>query len=255
VMDMALPILAAKGIAIIQMPASRIEGSGTVRQVLVTRLAHKSGQWVEGTLVLPVADPSPQGLGSAITYARRYMLAAVGVVTDDDDDSGMAEAENEDSRSHRRSAPAESQGTRKAAGTKKAAGARKATSRGEGPPKMSDAQMRLMQTLLGELGLPDDNDTRRGVALGVAKAVCEGEKSERGDPLDVSDDIAHASDLSVPQASKVIDYLRAWHDDGVFWDEDEAELINPATGEAVAMPGDEDRDANDEPAADAGPPF
>ena len=54
---------------------------------VVTQLCHKSGQWVRGVLELPLKKADdPQAAGSAITYARRYSLAAmVGVVQTDDD--------------------------------------------------------------------------------------------------------------------------------------------------------------------------
>lgn len=49
-------------------------------------LAHESGQWMSGTLTLKATKADPQGVGSAITYARRYSLSAlVGVAQDDDD--------------------------------------------------------------------------------------------------------------------------------------------------------------------------
>jgi hypothetical protein len=54
--------------------------------VVVTTLAHETGQWVRGRLALPLAKTDPQGIGSAITYGRRYALAAmVGVAPEDDD--------------------------------------------------------------------------------------------------------------------------------------------------------------------------
>jgi len=49
-------------------------------------LAHASGEWVSSDLQMPVAQKTPQGYGSALTYARRYSLAAlVGIAQDDDD--------------------------------------------------------------------------------------------------------------------------------------------------------------------------
>ena len=61
------------------------------KSVLETTLYHTSGEWISGTqLVNPVKD-DPQGLGSAITYARRYSLSAIlGLVSDDDDDANTA---------------------------------------------------------------------------------------------------------------------------------------------------------------------
>jgi hypothetical protein len=49
-------------------------------------MTHSSGEWVAQNMSLPVSKPDAQGAGSAITYMRRYALAAiVGVVQADDD--------------------------------------------------------------------------------------------------------------------------------------------------------------------------
>lgn len=57
---------------------------------LVTTLMHSSGQWTSSTLpVNPVKD-DPQGLGSCITYMRRYALAAIVGVAQVDDDGHAA---------------------------------------------------------------------------------------------------------------------------------------------------------------------
>ncbi len=55
---------------------------------LVTKLTHaKSGQWQASFAVVPLPKDDPQGMGSAMTYARRYSLSAMlGIVTDADDD-------------------------------------------------------------------------------------------------------------------------------------------------------------------------
>jgi len=59
-----------------------------------TRLIHTSGQWIESTVWMTPKDNSPQAVGSAITYARRYGLAAmVGIYqTDDDGESAQGRA-------------------------------------------------------------------------------------------------------------------------------------------------------------------
>jgi hypothetical protein len=58
---------------------------------LVTTLHHTSGQWIRGFYPVTAIKNDPQGIGSAITYARRYALASlVGVVSDGDDDGEMA---------------------------------------------------------------------------------------------------------------------------------------------------------------------
>lgn len=56
---------------------------------IVTMLLHSSGQWISGRYPVRPIKNDPQGLGSAITYARRYAFAAItGMVTDDEDDDG-----------------------------------------------------------------------------------------------------------------------------------------------------------------------
>ena len=61
-----------------------------------TTLLHSSGQWLASDCVLnsnaAKAKNPAQAAGSAITYARRYGLAAlVGIVTDEDDDANACE--------------------------------------------------------------------------------------------------------------------------------------------------------------------
>ena len=58
---------------------------------LVTKLTHaKSGQWQSSLAMVPLPKADPQGMGSAMTYARRYSLSAMlGIVTDADDDDGV----------------------------------------------------------------------------------------------------------------------------------------------------------------------
>jgi len=57
------------------------------KRCLETMLLHSSGQFINSTLDLSCKDETMQAIGSAITYARRYSLAAiVGVCADEDDD-------------------------------------------------------------------------------------------------------------------------------------------------------------------------
>lgn len=60
---------------------------------LETMLTHSSGQWVASKLKLILDKNNMQGLGSAITYAKRYAWQAMlGVVGDEDDDGNAAVA-------------------------------------------------------------------------------------------------------------------------------------------------------------------
>lgn len=54
--------------------------------VLHTLLLHASGQWISGTLCMTPVKSDPQGIGSCVTYARRYALSAmVGIAPSEDD--------------------------------------------------------------------------------------------------------------------------------------------------------------------------
>ncbi len=84
-------------IAIIQAPSISADG----QQVLVTILAHGSGQWFRGEYKMNPVKNDPQGMGSAVTYARRYSLAAMtGVAPKDDDDDGNAASAGHGAQQH-----------------------------------------------------------------------------------------------------------------------------------------------------------
>ena len=55
-----------------------------------TTLLHESGEWVASKLFLPATKQDPQAYGSAITYARRYGLAAIVCLATEDDDGEAA---------------------------------------------------------------------------------------------------------------------------------------------------------------------
>jgi len=82
-----LPLLGAEGLAFIARPT--FDGD---RFVLAYSLVHgPSGEREDG--VYPLPDPlrsTPQQIGGAITYARRYCLSAVSGVAADEDDDGRA---------------------------------------------------------------------------------------------------------------------------------------------------------------------
>jgi len=78
--------LSSNGLSVTQMPAEFQNNIMT----LVTRISHSSGEWLEQTMTCPVGKPDPQGIGSCLTYMRRYALAAVVGVYQDDDDANSA---------------------------------------------------------------------------------------------------------------------------------------------------------------------
>jgi len=77
-------LLSAHGIAIMQFPGLYSELDKSMS--LTTIISHKSGEWMSQEMSVPVTKADAQGAGSALTYMRRYALAAVvGVVQADDD--------------------------------------------------------------------------------------------------------------------------------------------------------------------------
>jgi hypothetical protein len=57
-----------------------------------TVLLHTSGEWISGTLAIPVSKQDAQGVGSAISYGRRYGLQSMCGVPAEDDDGNAATA-------------------------------------------------------------------------------------------------------------------------------------------------------------------
>jgi hypothetical protein len=82
VWDACRDLLSANGLAIMQFPGEYIEGNMSLNTII----SHRSGEWISQEMSVPVSKPDAQGAGSALTYMRRYALAAVvGVVQADDD--------------------------------------------------------------------------------------------------------------------------------------------------------------------------
>jgi hypothetical protein len=78
------PAFAKHGLAV----AQPFEPHGLDAVCIVTLLMHTSGEWIKSRLVVPLSKKDAQGMGSAITYGRRYALAAIANVASDDDDDG-----------------------------------------------------------------------------------------------------------------------------------------------------------------------
>jgi hypothetical protein len=75
-------------------------GDGKYR--LITRLVHASGQWIASETPLLVDGSKNQEFGSALTYMKRYALAAMlGVAADEDDDANAADGNTVESSKDR----------------------------------------------------------------------------------------------------------------------------------------------------------
>lgn len=79
--DACREALSTNGLAVLQIPNETPDG-----MLLTTMVTHSSGQWFRSSYPVRPVQATPQGLGSAITYARRYaLMAMVGIAPEDDD--------------------------------------------------------------------------------------------------------------------------------------------------------------------------
>ena len=82
VLDTCREVLSKNGLSVVQ-PVGQVSDKSIE---VFTMLMHSSGQWISSSMNIPMAKLDPQAAGSAITYARRYSLAAmVGIAQADDD--------------------------------------------------------------------------------------------------------------------------------------------------------------------------
>jgi hypothetical protein len=72
------------------LAVSQIVTAAGAHASVSTMLMHESGEYIAGTLALPISKPDAQGIGAAITYARRYSLAAICGISQEDDDGNTA---------------------------------------------------------------------------------------------------------------------------------------------------------------------
>jgi hypothetical protein len=93
--------LSKNGLAVIQLPGKLQNGALFVDSVL----SHSSGEWISSRLYITPVKDDPQGIGSAITYARRYGLQAlVGIAPMDDDAEaamGRQQSREAEARAHK----------------------------------------------------------------------------------------------------------------------------------------------------------
>jgi len=79
-----------------KMKKDKESGGGSVKVFsplvsVVTKLVHaESGEWMEMVLTMAPMDDTPQAIGSAITYGRRYGLKTIVGMADEDDDGNDA---------------------------------------------------------------------------------------------------------------------------------------------------------------------
>jgi hypothetical protein len=194
IFEKVMPLLAANGLAWIAKPTLSHDDAFVLRYALL----HKDGHREAGEYPLPhPSSGTPQSIGSAITYARRYAFCAmVGVVADVDDD-GKASAQHpprprqaprpivDGSAASLQVPPMEPDIVNETTGELTApASARSSTSK-----PVSAAQLKMMGVLFSKSDVTDRSE-RLSIVAGI-----------------VDRDVESAKDLSSEEASKVINSL------------------------------------------------
>ena len=88
VWDSCRALLSKNGLSVTQFPGMYCGIDKSMS--LTTILMHSSGEYIEHEMSLPVNKTDPQGAGSALTYMRRYSLAAVVGIVQADDDANLS---------------------------------------------------------------------------------------------------------------------------------------------------------------------
>lgn len=158
-----MPILGELGLSFSAKPTI-LDG----QFVLVYTLRHVSGAEDQGIYPLP-ATGTPQAIGSAITYGRRYCLCAItGIAPEDDDDGAAAQAEAEAERRHDsgswRSQPAR---------------------RGGGNDPATQPDLQKIQTLFGRVFITEASERAAFVRSAINRQVNNATELTRQEALEV----------------------------------------------------------------------
>lgn len=195
VSEAILPLLGDAGLSWICRPTLTPEG----KFVLAYKLLHTSGDAEEGQYPLP-ASGTPQAMGAAISYARRYALCAVTGVAPKGDDNDAADQPKTSTAQRRTS-------TRTATPGDTTAPPRTAQrARVDGPPlpgdeppaaeKITGPQRGMMLALFDKAGIVD-REERLDISRRITRA-----------------DLSSANDLTRAEASRLIDWLTKAEADG-----------------------------------------
>lgn len=85
VLDAVKDVSNEMGIVIVQTGGKDVEG-----HFIETKLIHESGEEISSKVYLVLDKQNMQGMGSALTYARRYALAGLFAIGQEDDDGNAA---------------------------------------------------------------------------------------------------------------------------------------------------------------------
>lgn len=190
VMDTVRGPLTDAGLVLYQS-ASSAEGLVIVRSMLIHA---ETGETIEEQLALPVAQKTPQAMGSAITYGRRYLaMAMCGLSPDDDDANGASQ-------------PAKPQAEKKA--EKKAAPAPTPQAQAAHRPARQPAPPQPPASLSTPT-LESDVDFEQGKQWDNIPSAAESDAQAQALMLDVAQGLLHNPDITLSDnATRMIAKLR-----------------------------------------------
>lgn len=177
IIDEVRPLLSKNGLSIMQIPS----GDGQ-NVTLKTLLIHESGEWLESDeLTMKPVKNDPQAVGSCITYARRYSLAAFLSLNTGEDDDGNGATYGKDGKPNPKNnsgqAPNKPQGSGNSGGNGKA----------------SEKQMKMIQAKIAHVAVISQTD-----------------KQAVEDTLKSNIRVNSLNDMSSQVASKAIEVLIGW---------------------------------------------
>ena len=93
-LNLIRPVITKYGLSVSQFPCEAVDSDSVAVETI---LMHESGEWISNKFSMKLhkivtkdgrdVTNAPQAAGSVITYARRYALAAVIGITQEDDDA------------------------------------------------------------------------------------------------------------------------------------------------------------------------
>lgn len=105
IVEVIRPLLAKQGVIVMQIP-----GGDGENVIMKTMLLHESGEFMKSeALIMRPAKNDPQGVGSCITYARRYSLCSMLSLSTGEDDDGNHASQPQRAAQPPQSAPQRSQ--------------------------------------------------------------------------------------------------------------------------------------------------
>ncbi|MET9303218.1 ERF family protein [Micromonospora aurantiaca] len=171
--------------------------------VLAYQLTHvASGTSEAGEYPLKLAE-NPMAMGSAITYARRYVLLALtGVAAEDEDDDGQSASGRYAQRAEQRqraAAPTEGgQTAQRAARPAAASRAAQPPLPGEQPAGPSVSQMGMLMGLFGKVGLKEREARLRTASTLVGRPLESAKDLTRAETSDLINVLLSASESDDP---------------------------------------------------------